>query len=114
MGRFSTLKAKSDFDRVFRKGSRSRTTTLIVAGVKREDTSSDESRFGFQVKKKYGKAVVRNKLRRQLKAAARKLTLQMTRAWDVVVMVTKQAVDRKYQDLEQDLERALRKLQCFQ
>ena len=65
------------------------------------------SRFGFTVSKKVGKAVVRNRVRRRLKAAAREL-LPMARAgYDYVVIARPSAIERPYADLKADLALAM-------
>lgn len=62
-----TLKKNYEFQFVFRKGERffSKNLTLIVAPARKCP------KFGFVISKKIGKAVVRNKKRRQLKEIIR-------------------------------------------
>ncbi len=69
------------------------------------------TRFGFVVGKKRGKAVVRNKLKRRLREAARlKLAAGRVRpGYDVVVIPRAEAVKADYHALDEALEEALRR-----
>ena len=67
-----TLKKNYEFQFVFKKGVRinSNSLTLIVAPCRKK-----YPKFGIVVSKKIGKAVVRNKRRRQIKEIVRKLSV---------------------------------------
>lgn len=72
---------------------------------------SGAARFGFTVTKKLGGAVVRNRIRRRLKAAVR--AVQEGRAQpghDYVVVARPAAFDRSFPELKKDLERALHRV----
>jgi len=106
-----TLKRRADFLRV-RGGARCATPTLVVEAKPRSGTPDTESstnpgpRFGFTVTKKVGKAVVRNLVRRRLKAAAIELRSATHANFDYVVIARTAAVDRAFSDLKGDLARA--------
>lgn len=107
----TTLKRRVEFLRV-RGGLRWSSPALVVEAKPRPERTAEGgevhgSRFGFTVSKKVGKAVVRNRLRRRLKAAAREL-LPSTRAeFDYVVIARPPATERPYADLKADLALAL-------
>ena len=61
------LRSASEFRRVFREGRAVSTPHLVIHTAKRADTGS--GRYGLVVSKKFGNAVVRNRARRQLRAA---------------------------------------------
>ncbi len=68
-------------------------------------------RIGFTVTKKVGKAVVRNRIRRRLKAAARCVFADgAVSGFDYVVIARPQAETRAYALLLDDMKRALLRL----
>ena len=74
----------------------------------RDDTHP--ARIGFTVTKKIGGAVVRNRTRRRLKEAARlELTLDAPSGFDLVLIGRESTRTRTFQELRDDLRRAMRK-----
>lgn len=68
-------------------------------------------RFGFTVTKKLGGAVVRNRIRRRLKAAILELVDGHARpGFDYVLIARKAALDRPFAALKKDLEDALHRV----
>ncbi|MDO9382031.1 MAG: ribonuclease P protein component [Hyphomicrobiaceae bacterium] len=68
-------------------------------------------RFGFTITKKIGNAVVRNRIRRRLKAALTPLSAQLAAAThDYVVIARQPAFDIPFATLQKDLERALQRV----
>lgn len=62
----NVLKRESDFNRVFLKGKRVFSKSLTMIYVK-----GDRLKIGYSVSKKHGHAVVRNRIKRLLRAATR-------------------------------------------
>lgn len=108
----TTLKRRAEFLRV-RGGLRWGTPALVLKARPRarEDAEpggeADGPRFGFTVSKKVGKAVVRNRTRRRLKAATTELLDFARPGFDYVIIARPAAVDRPYADLKADLAQAL-------
>ena len=72
------------------------------------------ARFGFTATKSLGGAVVRNRARRRLKAAAAEMLPRHGRpATDYVLIARMETLKRPYPALLQDLEAALRRLRCY-
>ena len=68
-------------------------------------------RFGFTVTKKIGNAVVRNRIRRRLKAALARLAPDRTRAdFDYVIIAREGLFDRPFTTLIEDLASALNRV----
>ena len=65
------------------------------------------ARYGLAVGKRVGGAVVRNRVKRRLREQMRKI--EITGAWDVVVIAGPQAADARSSELAADLRRLLRK-----
>ncbi len=70
-----------------------------------------EIRLGLTVTKRIGGAVIRNRIRRRLRAAAGEIFPSRADAGtDYVLVARKAAYDRKYADLLDDMKRALLRL----
>ena len=66
--------------------------------------SFDGPRFGFTVTKKLGNAVIRNRIRRRLKAAIAELAQTRAQAgFDYVIVARAVALNRPYPDIVADL-----------
>lgn len=113
------LKKRAEFLRVA--GTRRKWVTqgLILQGAPRPGIKPDTeyagedrlARVGFTVTKKVGKAVVRNRVRRRLRAVADQLMADMALpGWDYVVIGRQQTIDRDFEKLVEDMRFALRRI----
>jgi ribonuclease P protein component len=106
----SVLKTRDDFVRV--RGGRRWTTPALALEARARPaggTVQQGPRFGFTVTKKIGNAVVRNRVRRRLRALVAGLDPALARdSFDYVLIARAAAVDRPYLELKADLEQALR------
>ena len=107
----STLKTRAEFLRV-RGGPRWSTPAFVLEARSRPAGISDpgdaDARFGFTVSKKIGSAVVRNRVRRRLRALVAALDpAQVRPGFDYVLIARPGAEQRSYQDLAADLDQAL-------
>jgi len=75
------LRSSADFARIVRGGVRVGRPTLVVHALKQDGTTT---RVGFVVSKAVGGAVVRNRVKRRLRALVRPLVVTSTQC-DVVV-----------------------------
>lgn len=89
--RIETLKRRSEFQRV-RGGVRSQRTCLVIEGRGRGEGEQGSARFGFTITRKLGNAVVRNRIRRRLKAAIAGLGSDAGRAGCDYVIVARQGI----------------------
>ena len=79
------LKKDRDFDNIFRRGVKINSQNFYLIFVK---NNLDYSRFGFVVSKKVSnKAVVRNKIKRKLRALIRDRLGQIRKGIDVAIIV---------------------------
>ncbi len=113
------LKKRAEFLRVAGPRRKWVTQGLILQGAPRpgikpdtEYTGEDRlARVGFTVTKKVGKAVVRNRVRRRLRAVADQLMADMALpGWDYVVIGRQQTIDRDFEKLVDDMRFALRRI----
>lgn len=72
MPSFLKLKKRADFVRLTKSGVSLPTSSIVIQAAKRIDNTDSFSRIGFTTTKKLGKAVVRNRCRRRLRAVAAK------------------------------------------
>lgn len=72
-------------------------------------SDSSDARFGFIVAKSVGIAVIRNRVRRRLKAASFALLPQVAPGYDVVVRALPEAGSQPYRVLFEELSRSLTK-----
>ena len=80
MKRRHRLSRSRDFDAVYRKGRSVSTRYLVVYAFPREeDADADGPRLGLAVSRKIGGAVVRNRLKRRLRAAFEELAPEAAR-----------------------------------
>lgn len=122
----ATLKKRADFLRL-RGGARFATPSFVLETRPRAaapetasppkgngraaESGPSGARFGYTVTKKLGGAVVRNRIRRRLKAAVAAVAPTLARAdHDYVLVGRGAAYDRAFADLKKDLERALQRV----
>ena len=104
MQRERRLKRKGDFTAVYAQG---RTWVNRFLVVKARPNQRTVSRFGFSVGRRLGGAVVRNRIRRWLREAARRSPV--IPGWDVVVIARGTAREGGVHQVRQALEDLLRR-----
>ncbi len=120
--RLVRLKRRADFLRLAASGIRAARPGLVLqaaprnapsrpasrSGTGEKRTANTEIGVGFTTTRKLGKAVVRNRIRRRLREAARRvLTSHGRPGTDYVLIGRKGTLDRSFADLERDLSSAL-------
>ena len=85
MQRRYRLSRSRDFDAVYRQGKSVSTRFLVLYWFPRED-GGDEPRLGLAVPKASGGAVVRNRVKRQLREAWRAALTEVPRGQDYVLI----------------------------
>lgn len=76
-----------------------------------ERVEQDGYRFGISVSKKIGNAVVRNKIKRQLKAIISKKDYQ--NGFNCIIILGRGILERTYQEMEKNLIDALNNLNVY-
>ena len=94
MHREQRLRRRDDFDAVYRRG-RSWANTLLV--LRALPNGREQSRFGFSISKRVGNAVVRNRVKRRLRAILRVLAIR--NGWDLIFTARPSAAEAGYQPL---------------
>lgn len=110
------LRQRHEFSAVYQSGLRRSTPHLTLRGVRSlKNKASDQSlqplpptRIGISISQKVSKrAVVRNRIKRQLHAAFRQLLPEMTLGWRLVVVVKPNATECDYEQFLQELKQLL-------
>ena len=89
------LRKSRDFERVLKQGTR-RANRLLVLGTFPNDLG--QTRYGFSVGRRIGKAVQRNLIKRRLRSIAGELSGR--EGWDIVVIARKTVSHARYIDLK--------------
>jgi len=99
------LKLRRDFDRTYRRGKSAATPLLAMYFARR---SPGPARVGFSVSRKVGKAVQRNRVKRQLRHIALSRLDQFRPGHDYVFVVRRAAMEADYAFLERQMDKLLR------
>ncbi len=104
-----TIKSRADFLRAQKHGKRWVSKSVIVQSVPNDD---DTQRIGYTVSKKVNKrAVVRNRIKRRLRALACDILPSHAAAgYDYVFIGRAETATRDYKDLKKDLLWSLKRL----
>jgi len=108
-----TLKVRADFLRVASAGRRSARPGLVVQAAPHphEPNGGTGMRVGFTASRKVGNAVIRNRAKRRLRAAAASvLPSHGQPSTDYVLIARASTADRPFTELVADLEAALRRI----
>ena len=98
-----TLKKNYEFKVVLVKG-KSYYGKVLKVNIK--SNGRDRNRIGIAIQKKIGKAVVRNKIKRWIREAYRKIEPQLEQGYDIIFLCkNKESVERMdFTTIENDLE----------
>ena len=115
MGRkLETLKIRADFLRVASAGHRSAGRSLVLQAALRPEGLGDAGRIrvGYTASRKVGNAVIRNRAKRRMRAAAaRVLPVDGRPGTEYVLIARASTADRPFCGLVADLEAALRRIE---
>lgn len=101
------LTASPEFERVYKKGTAYRGKLFSVHAF---PGGSGNARLGLSVSKKVGNAVQRNSIKRRLREVFRSKVPDIEGEMDFVISARSAAADASYDELAEEFERALRKL----
>ena len=105
MKRTYRLRRNRDFQRVRHIGKSHASPLMVLAFLRNE---LEYSRFGFVVNKRLGKAVIRNKIKRQMREATRLQMAHIKPGFDVVLIARKQVGQASYVEISLSIERLLK------
>lgn len=103
------LRLKKDHDKVFKKGLRYKSPLFLLVYLSRHDQLP--SRFSFIISKKVAKsAVLRNRVRRQLREAIRLNLGRIDRGYDCVFIINTNILGIKTKEISLIVEEVLRNI----
>lgn len=104
---FTTLSKQKDFEQVAKKGSSFFTSEL---GIKIIKNNLEKNRYGIVVNLKVDKrAIVRNKIRRCIRAIIRLDNQKLKQGFDVMILTRESIKDLSYQEIKIKIEELFRK-----
>jgi ribonuclease P protein component len=104
------LKHRRDFGLVYQRGIRCNADALGLRAYQRSQPIDRLScpRIGFSISQKVSKrAVVRNRLKRQLRAALRQWLPELAQNWDLVIVVYPNGLKCDYEEFLRQLKQLL-------
>jgi ribonuclease P protein component len=101
MQRQFRLRHGEDFNRVKRQGKEWRHPLMALAVLA---NGLPHNRFGFITGRRIGKAVVRNRARRQLRESMRQRNERLKTGFDVVVVARSELITRNFSEIDSVLE----------
>ena len=104
MGAPEMLRSVADFKQI-QGQSRSRAQPTLLMRYRRNEL--DRTRYGISTGRRVGNAVIRNTVRRRLRAILRKLEGQVEPGWDILLVARPAAAQAPQADLEQAFERMM-------
>ncbi len=107
----TTLQKRADFVRIANKGSKAAALGLVLQVG---EAQTEDTRVGYTVTKKLGGAVIRNRIKRRLRAAAREIMPVCAAHKDYVIIGRKAALHRPFDGLIKDLKYTLHTTDSYQ
>jgi ribonuclease P protein component len=105
------LRKRQDYRAVYEQGIRrySPHLTLIALTTEGGAVSPPETKVGISIGKKVSKkAVIRNRIKRQLKSVVRANLAWIEPGWKIVIVVKPKAIECKYEHFLRELEQLLK------
>jgi ribonuclease P protein component len=103
-----SLRNKKDFDQVFKAGQ---SFYCPILGLKAFKNNLGYNRFGIMVGLKVSKkAVVRNKIKRQIREILRKNVVDGKSGYDFVVIILAKIIEKSRQEIEESFIKAYKSL----
>lgn len=105
MKKINIIKSNEEYNRIIKNIKPYHTKEFLIFVEKK---STDKYRFGFSISKKIGKAVIRNKIKRQLKNILDQNSYENN--FNCIIMVRKGILDLNFAGINKSLNEILLKL----
>ena len=100
------IKSNQDFQKVIRDNKKNICGSFIIY---HSNSSKPNARIGISTSKKLGNAVIRNRIRRQVRVMARNV-IDLNGKLDYVIIVRKGYLNNNYQDNLEELKKTISKI----
>ena len=105
------LKKNKDFERVFKTGKGYKENFLFLKITK---NNLETSRFGFIVSKKFSKkAVIRNKVKRQLRELVKARLPKIKKGIDGIILIIPNFENKDFWEIEETINKLFKKADIF-
>ncbi|OLP19656.1 ribonuclease P protein component [Leptolyngbya sp. 'hensonii'] len=102
------LRQRRDFDRVYQQGIRRNGLSLALRGLSLSSNPPQFTQIGISISQKVSKrAVVRNRIKRRIRAAIQQLLPEIQAGWLLVIVVRPTAVECEYHQFLRELKQLL-------
>lgn len=101
------VKSSILFNQIIQEGKKESNKNYILYYL---ESGEEKPRFGIAVGKKLGNAVVRNKIKRQIRSIIDKNKMLFKKSFNYIIMVRKEYNDLKYNEKEKSLQELLGKV----
>ena len=106
MKRYEMVKSHEEFNEIINKGNKIKGKYVYIFSKEKEYPKPN---YGIAVGKKLGNAVVRNKFKRQFRNIVDNNRFLFKNNHNYIIMIKREANNASYNDLQNDLVKALRK-----
>lgn len=106
MKRCEMIKEKEYFSSIIKHGKFTKDNLFVVYFVKKEKDTF--SHFGIAIRHDIGKAVVRNKLKRQVRSIIDNNKKLFKKGTDYIIMIRNKCRDSRYVDMDESIKRLLK------
>ncbi|HHY39925.1 MAG TPA: ribonuclease P protein component [Syntrophaceticus sp.] len=103
------IRKNAEFKRAYQYGELFFSHYFVLHSLKRDDQKS--TRLGIVPSRKIKKAVLRNKLKRQIREIFKQYIKNIKKGYDLVLNVRNEAVNAGFEDLKKDFEYLIKKSQ---
>jgi ribonuclease P protein component len=114
MVRIWRLRPHGEFERVRQQGRSWSQRWLVVVAAPRRTAPADPARVAVVAGKRLGSAVLRNKIRRRLRAALQPIAPQLPTGIDLIIIARAPIVNASVAELTQALTEVLKRAQLWQ
>ena len=98
------LKHRQDFQLVYAKGSKYKSSHLVLRAWQNRGATNRPTSIGIVISQKVSKkAVIRNRIKRQIKAIIRPWLKELANNWQLVIIVLPEAIECNYQHFLREL-----------
>ncbi len=111
MKKKNILKKKSEIDAVF---NNKKQTGNSYFGVFMKDSERNNFRYGMSIGKKFGNAVERNKMKRQIRSIIRLNQTLINDKYEFILVIKPKANQLDYQTIEIEILKLLKKLKIME
>jgi ribonuclease P protein component len=95
----------ADFRKAYTEGKRFTGRCFAAFCLKAEPERSDGPRLGFTVPRAFGKAVLRNRVKRRIREALRVRLPELAPEWDIVINPRRPAIAAPVEELQREVDR---------